>query len=84
MADAQASGACGSNIVWVQVPSPASFFCLNIKIYPRWLFAPGILIISLFLLLLLQADEVHLPYPMYRYEYYILKPCKQNPLPILS
>ncbi len=26
MADAQASGACGSNIVWVQVPSPASFF----------------------------------------------------------
>ena len=23
MADAQASGACGSNIVWVQVPSPA-------------------------------------------------------------
>ena len=26
LADAQASGACGSNIVWVQVPSPASFF----------------------------------------------------------
>ena len=25
LADAQASGACGSNIVWVQVPSPASF-----------------------------------------------------------
>ena len=24
LADAQASGACGSNIVWVQVPSPAS------------------------------------------------------------
>ena len=23
MADAQASGACGSNVVWVQVPSPA-------------------------------------------------------------
>ena len=23
MADAQASGACGSNTVWVQVPSPA-------------------------------------------------------------
>ena len=23
LADAQASGACGSNIVWVQVPSPA-------------------------------------------------------------
>ena len=28
LADAQASGACGSNIVWVQVPSPALFFCL--------------------------------------------------------
>ena len=26
MADAQASGACGSNIVWVQVPLPALFF----------------------------------------------------------
>ena len=25
MADAQASGACGSNTVWVQVPSPALF-----------------------------------------------------------
>ncbi len=25
MADAQASGACGSNTVWVQVPSPAFF-----------------------------------------------------------
>ena len=25
MADAQASGACGRKIVWVQVPSPASF-----------------------------------------------------------
>ncbi len=24
LADAQASGACGSNIVWVQVPFPAS------------------------------------------------------------
>ena len=23
LADAQASGACGSNIVWVQIPSPA-------------------------------------------------------------
>ena len=23
LADAQASGACGSNVVWVQVPSPA-------------------------------------------------------------
>jgi hypothetical protein len=29
LADAQASGACGSNIVWVQVPSPASFFVLQ-------------------------------------------------------
>ena len=27
MADAQASGACGRKIVWVQVPSPAFFFC---------------------------------------------------------
>ena len=27
LADAQASGACGSNIVWVQVPSSALFFC---------------------------------------------------------
>ena len=26
MADAQASGACGRKIVWVQVPSPALFF----------------------------------------------------------
>jgi hypothetical protein len=25
LADAQASGACGSNIVWVQVPSPAFY-----------------------------------------------------------
>ena len=25
LADAQASGACGSNTVWVQVPSPALF-----------------------------------------------------------
>ena len=25
MADAQASGACGRKIVWVQVPSPAFF-----------------------------------------------------------
>lgn len=29
LADAQASGACGRKIVWVQVPSPASFFCLQ-------------------------------------------------------
>ena len=27
LADAQASGACGSNIVWVQIPSPAFFYC---------------------------------------------------------
>lgn len=26
LADAQASGACGCKIVWVQVPSPALFF----------------------------------------------------------
>ena len=32
MADAQASGACGRKIVWVQVPSPAFFFyCLSFK-----------------------------------------------------
>ena len=31
MADAQASGACGSNIVRVQVPLPALFFCLEAK-----------------------------------------------------
>ena len=32
MADAQASGACGRKIVWVQVPSPALFFyCLSFK-----------------------------------------------------
>ena len=30
LADAQASGACGRKIVWVQVPSPASFFIQNI------------------------------------------------------
>ena len=29
LADAQASGACGSNIVRVQVPLPALFFCLR-------------------------------------------------------
>ena len=28
LADAQASGACGRKIVWVQVPSPALFFTL--------------------------------------------------------
>ena len=26
LADAQASGACGGNIVWVQVPFPAFFY----------------------------------------------------------
>ena len=32
MADAQASGACGRKIVWVQVPSPAFFsYCLSFK-----------------------------------------------------
>ena len=31
LADAQASGACGCKIVWVQVPSPALFFALRIK-----------------------------------------------------
>ncbi len=45
MADAQASGACGSNIVWVQVPSPASKkdssrwmnpFCLSIVFKPSY------------------------------------------------
>ena len=30
MADAQASGACGRKIVWVQVPSPALFYCIRI------------------------------------------------------
>ena len=29
MADAQASGACYGNIVWVQVPSPASSFWIS-------------------------------------------------------
>ena len=34
LADAQASGACGSNIVWVQVPSPASFlFFIRLRKY---------------------------------------------------
>ena len=30
LADAQASGACGRKIVWVQVPSPAFFFCYRL------------------------------------------------------
>lgn len=29
LADAQASGACGRKIVWVQVPFPAFFFILS-------------------------------------------------------
>ena len=29
LADAQASGACGRKIVWVQVPSPALFFYIG-------------------------------------------------------
>ena len=33
MADAQASGACYGNIVWVQVPSPASLFQRNKQEY---------------------------------------------------
>lgn len=35
LADAQASGACGSNVVWVQVPSPAVFFTgrLNSEVF---------------------------------------------------
>ena len=35
LADAQASGACGSNTVWVQVPSSALFFCLKAKFSQR-------------------------------------------------
>ena len=31
LADAQASGACGRKIVWVQVPSPALFFSLCVS-----------------------------------------------------
>ena len=31
MADAQASGACYGNIVWVQVPSPALAFSISWK-----------------------------------------------------
>ena len=75
MADAQASGACGSNIVWVQVPSPASFFYLkkdkNISQVAEctWDF-----VILLFLQLTLQANVVPLRYLMYRYGYYILIP----------
>ena len=35
MADAQASGACGSNTVWVQVPSPAFFNAVKLLICRR-------------------------------------------------
>ena len=50
MADAQASGACGGNIVWVQVPSPASFFVLIISAFippaPGFAQGPGVLLIK--------------------------------------
>ena len=36
LADAQASGACGSNIVWVQVPSPA-LSLVGMSIYKAFL-----------------------------------------------
>ncbi len=36
LADAQASGACGSNIVWVQVPSPA-LSLVDMSIYKAFL-----------------------------------------------
>ena len=38
MADAQASGACYGNIVWVQVPSPASSiqYCRNARKCRNW------------------------------------------------
>ena len=32
LADAQASGACGRKIVWVQVPSPARFKNLSYQV----------------------------------------------------
>jgi hypothetical protein len=38
LADAQASGACGRKIVWVQVPSPAFFFyeiCENPSLFGK-------------------------------------------------
>ncbi len=37
MADAQASGACGSNVVWVQVPSPA-FIIKAVSVHLQLLF----------------------------------------------
>ena len=36
MADAQASGACYGNIVWVQVPSPASSFWKCLRKCRNW------------------------------------------------
>ena len=36
LADAQASGACGRKIVWVQVPSPALFFRFAYQELVRW------------------------------------------------
>ena len=45
LADAQASGACGSNIVRVQVPLPALFFCADlfshVSIYHTLPVVPG-------------------------------------------
>ena len=39
MADAQASGACVGNNVWVQVPSPAFYeLTQNAKIVAVWVF----------------------------------------------
>ena len=38
LADAQASGACGSNTVWVQVPSSAFFYtivCGNAELWSQ-------------------------------------------------
>ena len=38
MADAQASGACYGNIVWVQVPSPASILKKHLLIISKCFF----------------------------------------------
>ena len=40
LADAQASGACGSNIVRVQVPLPALFFCLRAGWFLFYIYIP--------------------------------------------
>ena len=51
LADAQASGACGRKIVWVQVPSPASFFInflsISVQKYPYKLFPCPVFAVSL-------------------------------------